>query len=99
MAGMMATSTSPRRNASAHCEGTVNDRSYLPARGPSVKPHTSGAVFRYSTMEMRNLAMSESQKKKRILNIAQRQFVKPAATIRWPFGNLKASEKVESLTR
>ena len=55
IAGMMATSTSPRRNASAHCDGTVNERSYLPASGPSVNPHTSGAVFRYSTIEMRSL--------------------------------------------
>ena len=32
----MATSASSRRRASAHCEGTVNERSYLPARGLSV---------------------------------------------------------------
>src|SRR5579863_7594800 len=55
MAGMMAMSTSPRRSASAHCEGTVNESSYLPVSGPSVKPQTSGAVFRYSTIEMRSL--------------------------------------------
>src|SRR5271154_2677475 len=52
---MMATSTSPCRSASAHCEGTVNERSYLPSRGPSANPHTSGAVFKYSTIEMRSL--------------------------------------------
>ena len=52
--GMIATSTSPRFSASAHCEGTVNERSYLPASGPSVNPHTSGAVFRNSTIDMRN---------------------------------------------
>src|SRR5487761_426152 len=63
MAGMMATSASPRRNASAHCDGTVNERSYFPARGPSVKPQTSGAVFRNSTIETRNLAISDSQKR------------------------------------
>src|SRR6202166_50660 len=55
MAGMMAPSASPRRRASAHWEGVVKERSYLPARGPSVKPQTRGAVLRYSTMEMRSL--------------------------------------------
>src|SRR5579863_202488 len=54
----MATSTSPKRKASAHFEGMVNESSYLPASGPSAKPHTSGAVFRYSTMEIRSLLMS-----------------------------------------
>ena len=54
MAGMMAMSASPARKASAHSDGTVKDRSYLPASGPSVKPQTSGAVFRNSTMEMRS---------------------------------------------
>jgi hypothetical protein len=55
MDGMMPTSARPARKSSAHCEGTANDRSYLPASGPSVKPQTSGAVFRNSTMEMRSL--------------------------------------------
>src|SRR6185437_10056014 len=73
MAGIMATSTSPRRKASAHCEGTVNDKSYLPASGPSVKPHTSGAVFRYSTTEMRNFVIGNVEKM-RILNITQSEF-------------------------
>src|SRR5712692_2901359 len=54
MAGIIATSTFPVRNCSAHCEGTVNDKSYLPRSGPLVKPQTSGAVFRYCTMEMRS---------------------------------------------
>jgi len=54
MAGMMATSARPARKSSAHCEGTVNDSSYLPWSGPLVKPQTSGAVFRYCTMEMRS---------------------------------------------
>src|ERR1700676_5558016 len=53
MAGMIATSTAPERSASAHWDGTVNESSYLPRSGPCVKPRTSGAVFRYSTMEMR----------------------------------------------
>src|SRR5277367_1146002 len=53
--GMIATSAAPLRNASAHCDGHVNDKSYLPASGPSVNPHTSGAVFKYSTIEMRSL--------------------------------------------
>src|ERR1019366_4109397 len=51
---MMPTSTRPARRSSAHCDGTANERSYRPARGPSVKPQTSGAVFRNSTMEMRS---------------------------------------------
>ncbi len=54
----MATSASPRRSASAHCDGTVKERSYLPASGPLVKPHTSGAVFRNSTIEMRSFFKS-----------------------------------------
>src|ERR1700731_3878573 len=47
MAGIIAMSALPVRNCSAHCEGTVNDKSYLPRSGPLVKPQTSGAVFRY----------------------------------------------------
>src|ERR1700682_5687202 len=54
MAGMMAMSAAPVRKASAHSEGTVNDKSYLPQSGPSVNPQTRGAVFRYCTMEMRS---------------------------------------------
>src|SRR5260221_9164949 len=53
MAGMMATSTAPERSASAHRDGTVKESSYFPRNGPCVKPRTSGAVFRYSTMEIR----------------------------------------------
>src|SRR6266478_6557133 len=55
IAGMMATSARRDRKSSAHCEGTVNDKSYLPRRGPLVKPQTSGAVLRYWTIEMRSL--------------------------------------------
>src|SRR5438046_7318894 len=55
MAGMMATSARPERKSSAHCEGTVKDKSYLPRSGPLVKPQTSGAVLRYCTIEMRSL--------------------------------------------
>src|SRR5207302_7874719 len=55
IAGMMATSARPERKSSAHCEGTVNDKSYLPSSGPLVKPQTSGAVLRYWTIEMRSL--------------------------------------------
>src|SRR5207248_5302979 len=55
MAGMMATSARPERKSAAHCEGTVNDKSYLPSSGPLVKPQTSGAVLGYCTMEMRSL--------------------------------------------
>src|ERR1700730_6509267 len=54
MAGMMATSARPSRRSSAHCEGTVNERSYLSLRAPWVKPYTNGAVFRYCTTEMRS---------------------------------------------
>src|SRR5271156_5662433 len=54
MAGMMAMSTLFVRRASAHCEGMVKDRSYLPRNGPCEKPHTNGAVFKYSTIEMRS---------------------------------------------
>src|SRR5258708_34400366 len=57
MAGMIPTSARPAFRSSAHCEGTANERSYRPARGPSVKPQTSGAVFRNSTIEMRNLSI------------------------------------------
>src|SRR6266403_230379 len=53
IAGIIATSTAPERNASAHCDGTVNESSYFPRSGPCVKPRTSGAVFRYSTIEIR----------------------------------------------
>ncbi len=35
-------SASPCLRASAHLDGTVKDRSYFPASGPSVKPQTSG---------------------------------------------------------
>src|SRR6266436_8742500 len=55
MAGMIPTSARPAFRSSAHCDGTANERSYRPVRGPSVKPQTSGAVFRNSTMEMRSL--------------------------------------------
>src|SRR5271169_6773704 len=57
--GMIATSAAPVRNASAHCDGHVNDKSYFPASGPSVNPQTSGAVFKYSTIEMRSLLILE----------------------------------------
>src|SRR5258706_15793684 len=57
MAGMIPTSARPAFRPSAHCEGTANERSYRPASGPSVKPQTSGAVFRNSTIEMRNLSI------------------------------------------
>src|SRR5882757_4332012 len=53
MAGMIATSAAPERSASAHCDGTVKESSYFPRSGPCVKPRTSGAVFRYSTTEIR----------------------------------------------
>src|SRR5271155_4630271 len=56
---MMAMSASPARKASARCEGTVNDSSYLPASGPCVNPHTSGAVFKYCTIEMRSLVTNK----------------------------------------
>src|SRR5260370_885393 len=52
MAGMIATSAAPARRASAHSDGTVNERSYLPCSGPCVKPRTSGAVLRYCTTEV-----------------------------------------------
>src|SRR5436190_14668549 len=42
MAGMMAISAAAVRSSSAHCEGTVKERSYLPCSGPCVKPRTSG---------------------------------------------------------
>src|SRR5260370_38990103 len=54
MAGIRGTAAGPVRNCSAHCDGTVNDKSYLPRSGPLVKPQTSGAVFRYWTIEMRS---------------------------------------------
>src|ERR1700692_1776855 len=54
MAGMIAMSAAPVRKASAHCEGTVKERSYFPCNGPCVKPQTNGAVFRYCTMETRS---------------------------------------------
>src|ERR1700730_3547515 len=57
MAGMIPTSARPAFRSSAHCDGTANERSYRPARGPSVKTQTSGAVFRNSTMEMRRLTI------------------------------------------
>src|ERR1700722_1699439 len=53
MAGIIATSAAPERSASAHWDGTVKESSYFPRSGPCVKPRTSGAVFRYSTIEMR----------------------------------------------
>src|SRR2546427_4931059 len=69
MDGMMPTSARPARRSSAHCDGTANESSYRPSSGPSVKPHTSGAVFRNSTMEMRNLPMFTRAREP--LNIAQ----------------------------
>src|SRR6185437_1923219 len=56
---MMATSAAPLRRASAHCDGTVKDKSYLPTNGPFVKPQTSGAVFRYCTIDMRSFCKFE----------------------------------------
>src|SRR5579863_3624350 len=53
MAGIIATSAAPERSASAHWDGTVKESSYFPRSGPCVKPRTSGAVFRYSTMDIR----------------------------------------------
>src|SRR5258706_8279 len=51
IAGMMAMSAAPVRRASAHCEGTVKERSYrFVARsrcGPWGEPRISGAVVRY----------------------------------------------------
>src|SRR5215467_1200764 len=63
IAGMIATSARPARKSSAHCEGTVKDNSYLPRSGPLVKPQTSGAVFRYCTMEMRGLVKLEPSRR------------------------------------
>src|SRR5580698_6223480 len=57
---MIAMSAAPVRIASAHCEGTVNDKSYFPASGPFVKPQTSGAVFKYCTIDMRSFCKFES---------------------------------------
>src|SRR5262252_2255303 len=59
----MAMSTSRLRRASAHSDGTVKDSSYSPRRGPCVKPHTSGAVFKYSTTETRSLLNLSSPQK------------------------------------
>src|SRR6202166_1959948 len=64
MAGIMATSARPSRRSSAHCEGTVNERSYLFCRAPRVKPYTNGAVFRYCTTEMRSfLTMAAARRR------------------------------------
>src|SRR5580698_6909282 len=57
---MMATSAAPVRSASAHWDGTVNDKSYFPTSGPFVNPQTSGAVFKYCTMDMRSFCNFES---------------------------------------
>src|SRR5271154_1426746 len=57
---MIAMSAAPVRNASAHCDGTVKDKAYFPANGPFVKPQTSGAVFRYLTIEMRSFCKFQS---------------------------------------
>src|SRR5580704_1722677 len=57
---MMAMSAAPVRSASAHCDGTVKDKSYFPASGPFVKPQTSGAVFKYCTIDMRSFCNFES---------------------------------------
>src|SRR3984957_3663049 len=64
MAGMMAISARRSRRSSAHCEGTVNERSYLFWRAPRVKPYTNGAVFRYCTTEMRSfLTMAAARRR------------------------------------
>ena len=52
-------SAAPVRIASAHREGTVKDKSYFPASGPFVKPQTSGAVFKYCTIDMRSFCKLE----------------------------------------
>src|SRR6266705_1319041 len=70
MAGMMPTSARPAFRSSAHCDGTANERWYTAVRGPSVKPQTSGAVFRNSTMEMRSLPIFANASTR--LTIAQR---------------------------
>src|SRR5271156_193580 len=57
---MMAMSAAPVRSASAHCDGTVKDKSCLPASGPLVKPQTSGAVFKYCTIDMRSFCKFRS---------------------------------------
>src|SRR5258708_5110760 len=54
MAGMIAMSAALVRRASAHCDGNVKERSYLPFSGPLVKDQTNGVVFRYLTIEMRS---------------------------------------------
>src|SRR6202795_744974 len=56
---MIAMSAAPVRSASAHCDGTVKDKSYFPASGPFVKPQTSGAVFKYCTIDMRSCCTFE----------------------------------------
>src|SRR5882724_1511010 len=92
MAGMMATSAAPTRNSSAHCDGTVKVRSYLPCKGPCVKPRTSGAVLRYCTTEMRSLLTKGSRGK---VIIAEANFVRIARL--WckrfvPFGGFEDDE-------
>src|SRR6202049_2284678 len=56
---MIAISAAPMRSASAHGDGTVKDKSYFPASGPFVKPQTSGAVFKYCTIDMRSFCTFE----------------------------------------
>src|SRR5712664_1805459 len=93
---MMAMSAAPVRSSSAHCEGTVNERSYLPCSGPCVKPRTSGAVLRYCTTEMRSLLMKGSRGK---AIIAETNFVRSDAL--WckrfvPFGGFE-DDKTDAL--
>src|ERR1700680_2753953 len=76
IAGMMPTSARPAFRSSAHCDGTANERSYRPWSGPSVKPQTSGAVFRNSTMEMRSLPIFAYARGR--FNIAQQSRRMPA---------------------
>src|SRR5260370_31136538 len=93
MAGMILTSARPAFRSSAHCDGTANERSYRPARGPSVKPQTSGAVFKNSTMEMRSLPIFANARGQ--FTIAQHAWL-PNAREGWSGEKASKAESAES---
>src|SRR5258708_28750707 len=83
IAGIIATSAAPERNASAHCDGTVNESAYFPRSGPCVKPRTIGAVVGDSKIQIRTGFTGAVclQTNLSIANDARLQLLRPARHI------------------
>src|ERR1700680_2144603 len=93
----MATSARPSGRSSTHCEGTVNERSYLSLRAPRVKPYTNGTVFRYCTTEMRSfLKMADARGR---FSITAKIYAVPAVFCCKTFGIVGGFENEEICSR